>query len=189
MLPGGAGAQERQAHFHRARSFSLFFLSRRVKGGAVPRATVLNRRGAERALTQAKRRRGTWALPPSGKPTLSALAGSLDCSLERASALTRVPWRGGAWHWLIDLSSGLILWVSLSGLALIFYFKRRRFHGLVAAAMGRLLCYLIRSICATNGVVVEVVPAAESEFRVTVSRVKFVREVACASAMTSVDPG
>lgn len=50
---------------------------------------------------------------------------------------------GDAWRWLIDLSAALILLVSLSGMALIFYIKRRRFYGLIAAVLGGLFCYLV----------------------------------------------
>jgi uncharacterized protein len=50
---------------------------------------------------------------------------------------------GSAWSWLIDASAVLMMVVSLTGLALIFYIKRRRLSGLVAAFVGGLACYLI----------------------------------------------
>ena len=50
---------------------------------------------------------------------------------------------GRAWSLLIDASAGLMTLVSLTGLTLIFFLKRRRRTGLVAAAAGALLCYLV----------------------------------------------
>jgi uncharacterized protein len=50
---------------------------------------------------------------------------------------------GMAWSWLIDASAVLMIFVSITGMTLIFYIKRRRFSGLVAAVVGGLACYLI----------------------------------------------
>jgi uncharacterized protein len=50
---------------------------------------------------------------------------------------------GTAWSWLIDASALLMVFVSVSGMVLIFYIKRRRLSGLLAATLGGLACYLI----------------------------------------------
>ena len=50
---------------------------------------------------------------------------------------------GAAWSWVIDLSAVLMIVVSLTGTVLIFFLKRRRFTGLVAAVLGGLLSYLV----------------------------------------------
>lgn len=50
---------------------------------------------------------------------------------------------GTAWSWVIDLSAVLMIVVSLTGTVLIFFLKRRRFTGLVAAVLGGLLSYLV----------------------------------------------
>ena len=49
---------------------------------------------------------------------------------------------GAAWSWVIDLSAVLMIVVSLTGTVLIFFLKRRRFTGLVAAVLGGLVSYL-----------------------------------------------
>ena len=43
---------------------------------------------------------------------------------------------GKAWSVLIDVSAGLMTFVSLTGLVLLFYIKRRRWSGLVTALVG-----------------------------------------------------
>jgi len=50
---------------------------------------------------------------------------------------------GRSWSWLIDASAILMTVVSLSGFALIFFFRRRRLVGLVVAVAGGVLCYLV----------------------------------------------
>jgi uncharacterized protein len=50
---------------------------------------------------------------------------------------------GTAWHWVINASATLIILVSVTGMTLIFYLKRRRFYGLVVAVIGGVLCFLI----------------------------------------------
>jgi len=50
---------------------------------------------------------------------------------------------GKAWSWLIDLSAALMVFVSLSGLILIFYMHKRRGPGLIALAAGAVVCYLV----------------------------------------------
>lgn len=47
---------------------------------------------------------------------------------------------GGAWSWVIDISAALMILVSLTGLTLIFFLKRRRFTGLFAVAAGAAIC-------------------------------------------------
>ncbi|MFN0086268.1 MAG: PepSY-associated TM helix domain-containing protein [Blastocatellia bacterium] len=53
---------------------------------------------------------------------------------------------GRAWSWIIDLSAALMTLVSLTGLILIWFVKRRRFSGLFLALVGGLLCALIYAI-------------------------------------------
>ncbi|NCI47975.1 PepSY-associated TM helix domain-containing protein [Sediminibacterium soli] len=50
---------------------------------------------------------------------------------------------GGAWSVIIDLSAILMTLVSLSGIILICFVRKRRFSGLVLAVMGLLLAYFI----------------------------------------------
>ena len=50
---------------------------------------------------------------------------------------------GRAWSLVIDLSAALMVFVSLSGLVLIFYLHKRRASGLIALASGAVLCYLV----------------------------------------------
>ena len=49
---------------------------------------------------------------------------------------------GRAWAWVIDLSAGLMILVSLSGLILMFYLQKRLFSGLLTFGGGALVCYL-----------------------------------------------
>ena len=50
---------------------------------------------------------------------------------------------GVAWSWLIDASAILMTVVSVSGLVLILFLKRRRVSGLVAALLGAVGCWLL----------------------------------------------
>jgi hypothetical protein len=50
---------------------------------------------------------------------------------------------GAGWKLLIDISAVLMTLVSITGLALIFFLAKRRFSGLMAAAVGAVLCYVI----------------------------------------------
>lgn len=50
---------------------------------------------------------------------------------------------GRAWSWLIDVSAVLMTLVSLTGLVLIWFVKRRRSSGLMLAGLCALFCYLI----------------------------------------------
>ena len=85
---------------------------------------------------------------------------SADVSLDRASGQyelteTRNGWgaiindlhkgrdTGRAWSLMIDLSAVLMTLVSLTGMALIFFLPKRRMSGLVALAIGAVICYAI----------------------------------------------
>jgi hypothetical protein len=50
---------------------------------------------------------------------------------------------GTGWSWMIDVSAILMTLVSISGLMLIFFLPKRRFSGLLLAAVGLGLCYLV----------------------------------------------
>ena len=50
---------------------------------------------------------------------------------------------GSVWKLLIDICAVLMTLVSLTGIALIFFLAKRRFSGLVAAAVGAALCYAL----------------------------------------------
>jgi hypothetical protein len=50
---------------------------------------------------------------------------------------------GGGWSWVIDVSAGAMMLVSLSGFALLFYVRRRRLTGVATAAAGTILLFII----------------------------------------------
>lgn len=50
---------------------------------------------------------------------------------------------GSRWSWVIDISAGLMVIVSLSGMILMLYIKRKRVSGLILALLGLILSYLI----------------------------------------------
>jgi hypothetical protein len=50
---------------------------------------------------------------------------------------------GGAWSVIIDISAILMTLVSLSGIILILFVRKRRFNGLVLAVIGLIVSYLI----------------------------------------------
>jgi hypothetical protein len=50
---------------------------------------------------------------------------------------------GKAWSWLIDASAVFMTFVSVSGIVLILFLRKRRFSGLIACAVGAVLCYII----------------------------------------------
>ncbi len=50
---------------------------------------------------------------------------------------------GTAWSWLIDISAVLLTLVSLTGLVLMGFIRRRRFSGFVLAAAGAVVIYVI----------------------------------------------
>ena len=49
---------------------------------------------------------------------------------------------GPGWSWVIDLSAGFLVLVSLSGLVMLFFLKNKRVQGLLVAVVGGALCYL-----------------------------------------------
>ena len=50
---------------------------------------------------------------------------------------------GKSWAWLIDISAVLMTVLSASGLILILFIKKKRTNGLIVAAIGAAVCYLI----------------------------------------------
>lgn len=50
---------------------------------------------------------------------------------------------GKKWSWVIDVSAVFVTLVSLTGLILILFLKRKRSSGLIIAGIGVLLCYTI----------------------------------------------
>jgi hypothetical protein len=50
---------------------------------------------------------------------------------------------GRVWSWLIDASAVFMALVSLTGIVLIWFVKRRRFSGLILAAAAAVICYLL----------------------------------------------
>lgn len=46
---------------------------------------------------------------------------------------------GAGWSWVIDLSAGVMMLVSLSGFGWLFYLKKRRVAGVLAAVLGTVL--------------------------------------------------
>ena len=50
---------------------------------------------------------------------------------------------GKAWLWVIDISAIFLIIVSLSGLILLLFIKRKRLNGLILLAAGGLILYLI----------------------------------------------
>ena len=54
---------------------------------------------------------------------------------------------GKAWAWVIDLSAGLLIIVSITGIALLLYIKRRRRNGLLSTLGGFVVLLVILWIC------------------------------------------
>lgn len=50
---------------------------------------------------------------------------------------------GKGWSLLIDVSSGFLTLVSLSGLVMLFYLKKKRLSGLLLVIIGAAICYII----------------------------------------------
>ncbi|WP_211660350.1 PepSY-associated TM helix domain-containing protein [Pedobacter nototheniae] len=50
---------------------------------------------------------------------------------------------GKAWSWIIDISAVLMTLVSISGIILICFIKKKRLSGFIIAAVGTIACYLI----------------------------------------------
>ena len=55
---------------------------------------------------------------------------------------------GKVWGWMIDLSAVLMVLVSVTGMALIFFLSKRRVSGLVVAGLGAVLCYAVYAVWA-----------------------------------------
>ena len=53
---------------------------------------------------------------------------------------------GSGWSWVIDVSAVLMSLVSLTGIVLILFLKRKRVSGLVIALVGAIICYAIYAI-------------------------------------------
>jgi uncharacterized protein len=49
---------------------------------------------------------------------------------------------GKGWGWVIDISAVLLTFISFTGLLILFFLAKRRVSGLVALAVGGLICYL-----------------------------------------------
>ncbi|HTD40716.1 MAG TPA: PepSY-associated TM helix domain-containing protein [Mucilaginibacter sp.] len=54
---------------------------------------------------------------------------------------------GKGWGWVIDISAIFLTLVSLSGLVMLCFLKKRRLSGLIIAIISGLLCYIIYFIC------------------------------------------
>ena len=50
---------------------------------------------------------------------------------------------GKGWSWLIDVSAGFLTLVSLSGLVMLFFLKKKRLSGLSLFIIGGVICWLI----------------------------------------------
>lgn len=50
---------------------------------------------------------------------------------------------GSGWGWIIDISAIFLILVSLSGLILLCFMKKRRVAGFITGVVGLLICYLI----------------------------------------------
>ncbi len=50
---------------------------------------------------------------------------------------------GIVWSWIIDITAALMVFVSVTGIVLIFYLKRKRFSGIVTAVVGTILFAVI----------------------------------------------
>jgi hypothetical protein len=53
---------------------------------------------------------------------------------------------GSGWSWLIDISAGFLVIVSLSGLAMLFFLKNKRVKGVLVGIVGGILCYLVYAV-------------------------------------------
>ena len=50
---------------------------------------------------------------------------------------------GSGWAWIIDISAVFLILVSLSGLILLCFIKKRRVAGFIIGVVGLVICYLI----------------------------------------------
>jgi hypothetical protein len=53
---------------------------------------------------------------------------------------------GKTWAWLIDLSGVLMVLVSMTGLIMLFFLKKKRVSGILIMVLGGLICYLVYRI-------------------------------------------
>ena len=53
---------------------------------------------------------------------------------------------GSGWGWLIDISAIFLILVSLSGLILLCFIKKKRVAGFITGVVGLLICYLIYAL-------------------------------------------
>lgn len=53
---------------------------------------------------------------------------------------------GKGWGWVIDISAIFMVLVSLTGLVMLLFLKRKRSSGLILAAVGLVLCYVIYKV-------------------------------------------
>lgn len=54
---------------------------------------------------------------------------------------------GVAWSWVVDISAVVMTIASVTGMALLLFFKRRRLTGLIAAAVGTVVVILVYVLC------------------------------------------
>jgi len=54
---------------------------------------------------------------------------------------------GPAWSWVIDVSAVIMTVASITGLALLFFYRRRRFSGLLTAVVGSVVVLVIYLFC------------------------------------------
>jgi hypothetical protein len=54
---------------------------------------------------------------------------------------------GKGWSWLIDVSAVFLTLVSLSGLCMLFFLKKKRLNGLLILIIGGVVCYLVFLTC------------------------------------------
>jgi hypothetical protein len=76
----------------------------------------------------------------TGRYTLSETTSGLMAAL---NDLHKGRDSGGGWSWVIDVSAGAMMLVSLSGFALLFYVRRRRLTGVATAAVGTILLFIL----------------------------------------------
>ncbi len=53
---------------------------------------------------------------------------------------------GKAWSWVIDVAAGFLTLLSLSGLVMLFFLKKKRLNGLALALIGGAVCYAIYKV-------------------------------------------
>jgi len=56
---------------------------------------------------------------------------------------------GKSWSWVIDVSAGFLTLISLSGLVMLLFLKKRRVNGLLLAVLGGAICFLVYYIWVT----------------------------------------